>query len=208
MGIFDEYTATLGGTPGKLAILNIKAGEITLPWISKSDTVYTLSTTNQASSKTNNVTHPITHSLTHTLAYSLHSVLQGGLHSTWKVHSIITFLSRKFESWNFWGSECLSNFFTFICYWSNDIGDPEELWDPNKQYPKQKHYIRWTRKEREINLHIRADKKTENGIPAFRKKEINVHMRAGNSCIVTLRPRYFFCFSLLFFVPNNTFFIA
>ena len=80
MGIFDEYTATLGGTPGKLAILNIKAGEITLPWISKSDTVYTLSTTNQASSKTNNVTHPITHSLTHTLAYSLHSVLQGGLH--------------------------------------------------------------------------------------------------------------------------------
>ena len=64
------------------------------------------------------------------------------------------------------------------------------------------------KREREINLHIRADKKTKSGIPALRKKEINVHMRAGNSCIVTLRPRYFFCLSLLFFVPNNTFFIA
>ena len=61
-------------------------------------------------------------------------------------------------------------------------------------------------KKREINPHIRADKKTKSG--ALRKKEINLHMRAGNSCIVTLRPRYFFCFSLLFFVPNNIFFIA
>ena len=122
--------------------MNIKAGEITLPWISRSDTVYTLSTTNHASSK-NNVTHPITHSLTHSLT---HSIVFYKVDSTQLERSIISliFFPGNMSLEIFEGANVYPNFPFLLLNFIGPIilGYQKNSETPNNQYPKQKHYIR------------------------------------------------------------------